>query len=159
MSMRKLIWVAAMGALAATGCSGGSWTDDCTKANNCYLDDGGVPTCNEGYTWADPNDNANLNCVELGGGTTGGTTGSNGNTGTNPGNDNGNTGGNNGNTGGNNGGGNNGNTDTGGNDPGNTKPDRCSRAGFAANTQVASYSDAGNFQYQAVAEPHRRFTL
>lgn len=156
MNMRKLMLVATMGALAASGCSGGSWTDDCTKANNCYLDETGVPTCNDGYTWEDASDNANLNCVELGGGTVGDNTGANGNTGGNNGGTNGNTGGDNGgtndNNGGNNNGGNNGNTDTGGNDPGNTDTGvDCSRAGFAADTQVAQYSDAGNFQYQAVS--------
>jgi hypothetical protein len=156
MSMRNLMMVATMGALAASGCSAGNWSDGCTKVNNCYFDDSGIPTCNEGYTWQDPTDNANLTCVEFGSETNPGSTDTTGNNGTNPGDTGGDTGGTNGNTGGtdngNNNGGNNGNTDTGGNEPGNTDTSSdCSRAGFTAASQAADYSEAGNFTYRAVS--------
>ncbi len=37
-------------------------TEKCTAANHCHLQDG-IPACDDGYTWEDPDDNDNLRCV------------------------------------------------------------------------------------------------
>lgn len=170
MSKFKLLSLAAVGAWMMTGCSGSSWTDDCTKANNCFLDDAGVPTCDEGYSWADAADNSNLNCVGLddaqngvgGAGNTGGTDA--GSAGSGSGGSNGNNGGTNGGSDGSGSGGSNGDTgNTGGNDPGATDTSAdCNRAGFTADSQVSQFGESGNFQYQAVSgtsSPVQIFTI
>ena len=59
MKMRVLTGIFLFVGLGAlTACQGAA--DDCTKANNCFRDAAGVPTCVEGYVWEDPNDNLKL---------------------------------------------------------------------------------------------------
>ena len=56
------IAVGLLGGLGAA-CDNRTGDSDCTRANHCEIING-TPTCDDGYVWEDPNDAANLKCVE-----------------------------------------------------------------------------------------------